>query len=186
MSTPTEDDARQTRPAEEPTRELEAPDHLDTDPGTPPSGVVKRRVLPWLVPLLTAVLGVALGLGIGLGWGRWWQPQPTVIASAALVATGDWPTSTGNATVEVTPQGERYVTAWVSTPPPRDGYRQVWLVTEDGTGFYPLGAMIGDERRFPLPPGLDLSVYPTVEVSYQLIDGKPAHTGNTMLRGQLN
>jgi hypothetical protein len=108
-----------------------------------------------------------------------------VIASAALVATGDWPTSTGNATVEVTPQGERYLTAWVSTPPQRDGYRQLWLVTKDGNGFYPLGAMVGDERRFPLPPGLDLAVYQTVEVSYQLIDGNPAHTGNTMLRGEL-
>ncbi len=185
MSTPTEDDAKRTRPADPPARELEAPDHLDRDPGTPSTTPTRRRRLPWLVPLLTALLGVAVGLGIGLGWGRWWQPQPTVIASATMQATADWPTATGNATVEVTPQGERYLIARVSTPPARDGYRQVWLVTKDGKRYYPLGAMIGEERRFPLPPGLDLTDYQTVEVSYQLIDGKPEHSGDTMLRGPL-
>lgn len=193
MTTPTEDDTPPARPATRPARELEAPDldaphlsaqHLSTQrAATAP--VRRRSRQAWLVPLLTLLLGLAVGAGIGLGWGRWWQPQPTVIASTPLQATADWPTASGNVTVEVTPQGERYVIAQISTPPPRDGYRQLWLVSEDGQGYYPLGAMVGDERRFPLPPGVDLNAYPTVEVSYQLVNGRPGPSGDTMLRGTL-
>lgn len=186
MSTPTDDDRPPTRPTDPQVRELESPDHLDRDTRPPPATPTRRLRLPWLVPLLTALIGLAIGLGFGLGWGRWWQPQPTVISTATLQATADWPTSSGNATVEVTPQGERYMIVRAATPPPRDGYRQAWLVTADGKGRYPLGAVIGDERRFPLPPGLDLEVYSTVEVSYQLIDGKAGHSGDTMLRGTLD
>jgi hypothetical protein len=187
LTTPTEDDTPPARPATRPTRELEAPDldapHLATQ--SPPAAPRRGGYKTWLVPLLTLLLGLAVGAGIGLGWGRWWQPQPTVIASTPLQATADWPTASGNVTVEVTPQGERYVIAQISTPPPRDGYRQLWLVSEDGQGYYPLGAMVGDERRFPLPPGVDLNAYPTVEVSYQLVNGRPGPSGDTMLRGTL-
>lgn len=179
LSNPTEPDAAKQG------RELEAPDHLDRDPGDRTAPTKARRAR-WWVPLLTAVLGIALGLGIGLSLGgQWWQPQPTVIGSATLKATTEWSTSSGTATVEVTPQGERYVIVRIATPPPRDGYRQVWLVSKDGIGYYPLGAVVGDERRFPLPPGLDLNVYPTVEVTYQVIDGEPSHSGDKMLYGSL-
>jgi len=185
LTTPTEDDTPPAGTTDRPSRELEAPDHLDRDTGPRPAAPGRRR-LPWLVPLLTALIGLAVGLGIGLGWGRWWQPQPAVIATAVLHAADDWPTASGNATVEVTPQGERYLIVQAATPPPRDGYRQAWLVTKDGHGRYPVGAMIGDERRFPLPPSLDLEVYSTLEVSYQLIDEPAGETGDIMLRGELS
>lgn len=192
LTTPTEDDTPPARPAARPARELEAPD-LDLRPGSRPEAIATQEQRPhrsgpltWLVPLLTLLLGLAIGAGVGLGWGRWWQPQPTVISSATLQPTADWPTATGNVTVEVTPQGERYVIAQISTPPSRDGYRQVWLVSKNGKGYYPLGALVGDERRFPLPPGVDLGAYPTVEVSYQLVNGHPGPSGDTMLRGTLS
>ncbi|MFC7621551.1 anti-sigma factor [Microlunatus sp. GCM10028923] len=191
MTTPTEDDTPPARPPARPARELEAPDldapQLATRPEAATPGLRPNRNgrRTWLVPLLTLLLGLAVGAGLGLGWGRWWQPQPTVISSAALQPTADWPTASGSVTVEVTPQGERYVIAQIATPPPRDGYRQLWLVSKDGQGYYPLGAMVGDERRFPLPPGVDLSAFPTVEVSYQLVNGHPGPSGDTMLRGTL-
>jgi RNA polymerase sigma-70 factor (ECF subfamily) len=45
---------------------------------------------------------------------------------------------------------------------------------------------IGDEGRFTFPVGLDLDDFAVVDVSAEPFDGDPAHSGDSILRGELS
>ncbi len=47
-----------------------------------------------------------------------------------------------------------------------------------------LGALEGDER-FVVPDGLAIDEFPLVDVSIEPIDGDPAHSSKSVLRGEL-
>ena len=47
-----------------------------------------------------------------------------------------------------------------------------------------LGALEGDER-FVVPDGLAIDEFPLVDVSIEPIDGNPAHSSKSVLRGEL-
>jgi hypothetical protein len=49
-----------------------------------------------------------------------------------------------------------------------------------------LGVLDGaNTGRFTIPPGLDLSRYPVVDISLQPFDAGPAHSGHSAVRGTL-
>ena len=64
------------------------------------------------------------------------------------------------------------------------GYREVWLLDADG-GLVSLGVLAGDEGRFTVPPGVDLGRFAAVDVSAEPLDGDPAHSSDSLLRGSL-
>ncbi len=50
-----------------------------------------------------------------------------------------------------------------------------------------LGALTaGSQGRFTIPAGTDLSVYTIVDVSVEPLDGDPAHSKESLLRGTLD
>ena len=48
-----------------------------------------------------------------------------------------------------------------------------------------LGILAGDSGIFAVPRGLDLADYPVVDVSFEPLDGQPAHSGESIARGIL-
>jgi hypothetical protein len=74
----------------------------------------------------------------------------------------------------------------VDAPAPDGTYREVWLLRPDVSGLVSLGMLEGDQGRFDLPDGLDLADYPVVDVSEEHFDGDPAHSGDSVVRGDLS
>lgn len=68
-----------------------------------------------------------------------------------------------------------------------DDFYEAWLLNDDG-GLVALGTFrVGDDREtvldLPVPVGTDN--YPLVDISLQPINGKPTHSGVSVLRGKL-
>ena len=57
-------------------------------------------------------------------------------------------------------------------------------VGEDVAGGIALGTLDGD-GKFVVPAGLDMEAYPLVDVSIEPLDGNPAHSTKSVLRGRL-
>jgi hypothetical protein len=54
------------------------------------------------------------------------------------------------------------------------------------SGLIPLGVVRAGTEEFELPPGVDIGEYPVVDVSVEPLDGDPAHSGRSVLRGTIN
>ena len=67
--------------------------------------------------------------------------------------------------------------------PPSD-VREVWLIRSDASGLAGLG-LYGSSGRFAVPEGIDLDEFTLVDVSAEPVDGNPAHSGDSIVRGEL-
>ncbi|BDZ53505.1 anti-sigma factor [Agromyces marinus] len=145
-----------------------------------------RRWLP--VAAAAAVVGLLAGIGIGFGFagtgGGGGADPATVIATAELDAFPGWD-STGTATVEADAAGERTIVVDLAAEVASGEVREVWLIRSDASGLVSLGLMDGDSARFAVPAGIDLDEYPLVDVSAEPVDGDPAHSGDSIVRGEL-
>ncbi|GGI47900.1 hypothetical protein BCL57_002613 [Agromyces flavus] len=147
----------------------------------------------WPVALAAAVGGILAGVGIGIALaglgtdGGSPAPQPTsvVLASADLAAFPGWDDATGHATVEEDPGGGRSIVVDLDAAVPAGDVREVWLIRSDASGLVSLGLLEGSSGRFSVPDGIDLSEYPLVDVSAEPVDGDPAHSGDSIVRGEL-
>ena len=109
------------------------------------------------------------------------REEPTLVASAALAPLG--PTGSGNAElVEV--DGDLQLQVDTSNLDAGDGFLELWVIDPDVTKLVSLGPLRAD-GRYDLPPGLDPEEFPVVDVSVEPIDGDPTHSGDSLLRGQL-
>ncbi|TQO18958.1 anti-sigma-K factor rskA [Rhodoglobus vestalii] len=147
---------------------------------------LEKRRRPWVGALAAAAslaLVAATGSAIWLGL----QPadQPTVLASATLDAFPNWSESTGEAKLERRADGTRIVEVSFSAPPTEGGFREVWLITSDATALVSLGIVEGMSGQFTVPDGLDVDNYNLVDISEEQFDGNPAHSGDSIVRGQL-
>ena len=88
------------------------------------------------------------------------------------------------ATQIVEEDGERRLELQVDGLPAGDGFYEVWLLRPDLEGLQPLGTTDG-RGDFIVPDELDLSTYLVVDVSREPLDGNPAHSGQSVLRGEL-
>jgi len=69
-----------------------------------------------------------------------------------------------------------------------DGFYEVWLLGPDATTLVSVGLLDtsqGTRATFPLPADLDVADFPIVDISLEPVDGDPAHSGDSIVRGTL-
>jgi hypothetical protein len=163
-----------------------APAPAPAEPSAPLAPVVplRRRVAPWVAA--AAAGGVLLGAAGGVWWAsRDTAADPGLVAQAPLEPLPGR-TATGSARVEEDATGDRTLVVTLDGDGTDEGYREVWLIDRDVTRLVSLGVLTGSEGRFTVPPGLDLTQFPVVDVSDEPLDGDPAHSGISILRGVLD
>ena len=67
-----------------------------------------------------------------------------------------------------------------------NGYVEVWLINTDLARMISVGVFAADEvGRFTIDPSLIESGYLIVDLSNELFDDEPRHSGDTIMRGEL-
>jgi hypothetical protein len=139
------------------------------------------RAIWMLAASVAVVLVVAGGVWAGIG-----LTAPVSIASATLDAFPDHPAAVGSAEVDEARNGQRTLTVTLEGDADSDDYREVWLIRNDGKALISLGVLEGSTGTFPIPAGVDLGQYDLVDISFEPVDGDPAHSGDSIVRGQLD
>ncbi|GLB67197.1 anti-sigma factor [Arthrobacter mangrovi] len=139
----------------------------------------RRNTALWLIAAAAAVVIAAAGIS----WVVTQQSQTPPLAAARLEPLANFAT-TGTAEV-VERGGERELTVELSDQE-ASGYQEVWLIKPDLSGLVSLGVMDSRSATFAIPPGLNLAEYPIVDVSDEPLDGNPAHSGVSIVRGSLS
>lgn len=134
---------------------------------------------------LVAVLALIVGIGGTLLLQSWTAPRDTVLTTTELAALPNWAGSTGEAELEVDPEGRRWLVVRVDPVRPVDGFEQVWLINTDVTAMLQVGLLSYSGQRFLLPDEVDVSRYPVVDVSDEPATDDGAHSGNSIVRGTL-
>jgi hypothetical protein len=160
----------------------------------PPAPAAPAAPLAPVVPLrprrsrvlLAAAAALVVGLGVGAGAVALLGGDDDGVAVAAaeldpLEGSG----ASGSASVVEREDGTRVLRVELSAGAPDEGYYEAWLLTESVSGLVPLGVVRPGTEEFELPAGLDLGEYPVVDVSVEPLDGDPAHSGQSIARGEL-
>ena len=142
-----------------------------------------RRRRRRLLFALAASVAVALAI-VGV-WSFVRAPQTVEIASAILDAFPDHPGAAGTALVTELSDGERTLTVTLDDFDENDGFREVWLITADASDLVSLGELDGRKGTFVVPADIDLRDYVLVDVSQEPLDGDPTHSGDSIVRGEL-
>lgn len=145
----------------------------------------------WPVTAAAAVVGLLAGVGITVAaLGESENPpvvaapdQPSTIAQARLGGLGE-ARATGSARVVATGQGRRLVVDVDGLTAER-GFYEVWLLDRTASKLVSLGVLSGGTASLPVPDELDLTRFPVVDVSLEPLDGDPAHSKNSVVRGSL-
>lgn len=164
-------------------------------PSAPRAPRTQRGRRPrWLAPAAAAVAAAAAAvLGTVLVVR---QPEPALPScTGQRVELGALPgtPSQVHGSVCLADAGERSLRVEaVGMPTPNDAVYTVWLIDPsslsdpDGIRLQALGNM-GElpDADFPVPGTIDLSTYSVVDISREPNDGDAAHSGDSLLRGQL-
>lgn len=142
----------------------------------------KRR--RWVGPVLIVASAALLVGGISTAV-VFQQGAPTVLAEVALDPLPEWVGASGDATVQQDSAGRRDLVVTASVPSGTNGYREVWLISADLSGLVSLGVLDGITGTFAIPAGVNLDEFPIVDVSEELVDGDPGHSGDSIVRGSL-
>jgi hypothetical protein len=132
-----------------------------------------------------AVLGIVVGAAGALlvSGGNEAEGPGIVVATADLAAL---PGHKGIGVARVRGSGAgRVLVLDVSGLSTGVGVYEVWLLDKDGKRLVSLGVLSGSEGRFPLPVAVDVREFPVVDVSIEPVDGDPAHSGDSVVRGVL-
>ena len=112
-------------------------------------------------------------------------PQATVAASVDLAPLPDWDAA-GTADLTVTEDGQQVLVVTVDADAPAsDGFQEVWLIDTEVSGMVSLGILDGTTGEFAIPAGVDVGDFPIVDVSLEPFDGDPTHSGDSIVRGQI-
>lgn len=158
--------------------ELGLPATTQPDPPAPAERPWWQRPTAWVAAaaLVIGALGAVVVQRI-VG-----TPDRTVVATAELQPLPGWDAE-GSAAVEEI-DGERVLVVDLEATPAQ-GFREVWLISTDLERLVSLGILTDSEGRFELPAELDLSDFAIVDVSAEPLDGDPAHSGDSIVRGEL-
>ncbi|NYF57368.1 anti-sigma factor [Micromonospora purpureochromogenes] len=161
-------------------------------PAVPDGGRTgRRRGWPrWATTVVTAtaaaVLGVVGTLAVldATDRGPDRAPQQAVLASAPLSAYGTTPKD-ANGDARIFTNGRLHL--HVANLPDVPGYYEVWLINPTSMEMFSIGVLRdpSGDALLPLPPNVDLQAYSVVDVSAEQYDNKPAHSGDSLLRGTL-
>jgi hypothetical protein len=154
----------------------------------PPAELSLKRRRVWPLLVAAAIVGIIGGFGAS-SLSTVVGDRFAVVAEAVLDPLPGQQ-GTGNARVEVGSNGQRDIVVTVGdgavpTSPSDGSLREVWLLNADASGLVSLGLLDGSSGRFVLPAGIDIDEYPFVDVSVEAADGDPAHSGTSVVRGQL-
>ncbi|MBC7403342.1 MAG: anti-sigma factor [Microbacteriaceae bacterium] len=142
-----------------------------------------------IAPILAGALAVVVATGAILVATNTFAPKtaapkPTILAEARLTALPGWAGSSGEAILEKTASG-RQVVVTVSESRNVPGYREVWLISSDLTKLISVGVLEGTRGSFTIPADVNIADYPILDVSSEMPDGNPAHSGASIVRGTL-
>jgi hypothetical protein len=147
-------------------------------------GVVElapRRRARWvgLVAVAAALVGiVVVGAVVALGGG---DGDDELVAETTLERLG----ATGSGRAELLAEDGQYqLRLETSDLQDDDGYLELWLIDPSVTKMVSLGPLRPD-GIYDVPPGVDPSAFPVVDISAEPVDGDPAHSGHSLLRGTL-
>lgn len=128
--------------------------------------------------------GLAAGVAGTLVITQWptGPTEPPTVAQAELEPLPGW-AETGAAHVQ--DAGDRRLLHVEVTGEVNDGVREVWLLDEDSQRLVSVGLLVGTEGTFDLPESIDLDEFVLVDVSREPLDGDPAHSGDSIVRGRL-
>jgi hypothetical protein len=160
----------------------EAAAAVPVDSPTGPPERRRRRGIRMLFALAASIALVVAAVGT---WTLVRQAQPVEIAAATLDAFPDHPDASGTAVVVERADGERQIEVDLDDRERSDGFREVWLIKADASALVSLGILDGSTGTFPVPAGVDLREYVLVDVSQEPEDGDPAHSGDSIVRGEL-
>ena len=144
----------------------------------------QRRPGRRAVWILAASVAFVVAIGAGL-WGVTNAVRPTAVAAASLTAFPAHPGAEGTATVLEDRDGPVRLPVEHDAAASSDGYREVWLIRSDASALVSLGILDGERGTFVVPEGIDLAEYSLVDVSVEPLDGDPAHSGDSIVRGEL-
>lgn len=159
--------------------------HAPVAAGTGPPGGRGRRW--WTLAASAAAVLVLLVAGAVVLAARDADPGPEVVATAALSGDGLDPGGSATGTARLLDaDGTWKVSLDVADlPDPEPStYYEAWLLGTGPDQVQSLGALEGADG-FVVPDGLDLADFPLVDVSIEPIDGDPAHSARSVLRGEL-
>lgn len=146
------------------------------------SGRGRRTVPAWWLAA-AAVVGIAVGGGV-----LWAVQSPDggerTLASTELAPLPEF-SGSGEAVLTETGDGLRRLDVTVSGAEPA-GLREVWLLAPDATRMYSIGILDGGHGTFDVPDAIDLREFPVVDVSDEPLDGDPAHSGVSVVRGSID
>ncbi|MGM1018182.1 MAG: anti-sigma factor domain-containing protein [Actinomycetota bacterium] len=155
-------------------------------PTTSPDRRVRRRRSPRALWTLAASLVLVAAVGTAAWIGISSTLTPVSVAAASLDAFPDHPDAVGTAEVDEDRDGVRTLTVSLEGATTADEYREVWLIRNDGQALISLGVLEDTTGTFAIPAGLDLDEYDLVDISFEPLDGDPAHSGNSIVRGRLD
>lgn len=136
--------------------------------------------------LVYTLAAVAAGIFVVAGvWGIVRPAQVVELASATLEAFPDHVGSEGQATVLETADGGLEVRVQLDAEDADGGYREVWLITADASALVSLGVLEGSEGTFAVPDDIDVHDFVLVDISQEAEDGNPGHSGDSVVRGEL-
>ncbi|RJK93765.1 anti-sigma factor [Vallicoccus soli] len=148
-------------------------------------GVARSRAA--LLAVAAGVVGVVAGAGgsalLRDDPGGPAAPPVAVEARAELAPLPER-TGTGEAVLERGGDGRRLVVT-ASGLSTGDGYTEVWLLDAEAGRLVSLGVLQGGSGSFPVPESLDIGDYPLVDLSLEPFDGDPAHSSDSIVRGEL-
>ena len=164
-----------------------APDASRTAPAAPSAPVIRlerpgrRRTAAWAAALVAASLVVGLLTGRAI----WGTTEGGQVAQVAL-ATLDTRRTEGEATLVRAASGLDLQVSTDTALDAGDGYLEVWLINADGKRMVSVGVLRpGEPGSFPVTQALIDQGYVVVDISKEQFDDKPAHSGDSLLRGQL-
>ena len=134
---------------------------------------------PWF---LAAAAAVAVAIGAVAVFASLDRDATTTLASGTLERLAG---TSGEGRAELVEEdGAVRLHVDTSDLDPADGFLEVWVIDTGVSRLVSLGPLRAD-GVYDLPDSLDPEEFPIVDISAEPIDGDPTHSGNSLLRGQL-
>ena len=150
-------------------------------PVVPESRVPRGARIGWFA--LAAAVGLLVGSVGTLVATDQRNPAPTVAQAELEPLPGQQ--ARGVAQVRETTDGPVLMVD-VTDLPATDGYYEVWMLTPEADSMVSVGVLgDGSVSEFPLPSGMDMDVFPVVDISVEQFDGDVTHSTDSVVRGAL-